>query len=157
MKPRNTLIFIHNRQIKIDAVNTSHQVKPMTSRHILIVDTEVLTHTTLVHQLKGLDSINIDYTHDAESAIGNIKNKFPDLLILNNELPGKSGVELLGSLMDKGLLPPQIILFGTEQPKQIIIQKINATQITCLFGPFHHGQYIESVLNSLQYLKNFGS
>jgi len=127
------------------------------SRHILVVDNEILMHTILAAYLKNLDRISIDYSYDADSAYEAVRKRSPDLLIINNDLKYSSGVILLERLRKIFLLPPQIILFGSEFNQQILDVKLDNSEVTCLFGSLKLELLIEKVISSLQYISNLSN
>lgn len=89
----------------------------MSRETILVVDddfqiAEYLTH----HLLPGLGYETL-VAHDGKSALEMVKQKKPDLMLLDLRLPDITGMEVLRQLADEGLSIPTILFtaYGSEQ------------------------------------------
>ncbi|MCW8126641.1 LytTR family DNA-binding domain-containing protein [Microbulbifer halophilus] len=79
---------------------------------VLIVDDEPLARARLARQLQKLDDCEmLGEAGDAEAALQQVRELAPDLVLLDIEMPGRSGLELAGAL--SALAAPPAIIFCT--------------------------------------------
>lgn len=84
----------------------------MTPLTVLIVDDEPLARARLVRQLQKLDDCELlGEAVDAEQALEQVELLDPDLVLLDIEMPGRSGLELAERL--SALAAPPAIIFCT--------------------------------------------
>jgi len=80
------------------------------SKKILIIDDEdhILAHYTALLSDKGFE---VESAHDGESGLEIFKNGSFDLILLDVNMPGKSGLEILKEI--KGINDKQIVFLLT--------------------------------------------
>ncbi|HYB11821.1 MAG TPA: sigma-54 dependent transcriptional regulator [Myxococcota bacterium] len=79
---------------------------------VLIVDDETGVQESLRMLLK--DECEVATAGTVDLALGEIAAKPPDLILLDVVMPGRSGLELLAELTERGKLPPVIVLSATK-------------------------------------------
>ena len=79
---------------------------------VLIVDDEAAVRESLRMLLKNESEVHT--AEDVESALRAISETTPDLILLDIVMPGRSGLELLADLGDRGLEIPVIVLTATN-------------------------------------------
>lgn len=84
----------------------------MSPLKVLIVDDEPLARARLARQLQDLDECELlGEAGEAESALEQVQRLDPDLVLLDIEMPGRSGLELAETL--SGMAAPPAIIFCT--------------------------------------------
>ena len=85
----------------------------MDSPRILVVDDEHLIRWTLEQHLTG-EGCEVHTAEDGEKALEMVKEISPDLVLLDNQLPGANGIEVLGRIkeIDKGIVVIMITAHG---------------------------------------------
>ncbi len=86
--------------------------------NILIVDDHILFAEGLKHLLESLDhESTIHYASDAESAVQHIlKHGTPNLILLDVNLPGMNGYDLLKKLHQLNIWSPVLMISANEAP-----------------------------------------
>jgi DNA-binding NtrC family response regulator len=79
---------------------------------ILVVDDEPGVQESLRMLLKSEGDIRI--AGDVESALREVSHSTPDLVLLDLVMPGRSGLELLAELNERGVRAPVIVLTATN-------------------------------------------
>jgi DNA-binding NtrC family response regulator len=80
--------------------------------HILVVDDEPGVQESLRMLLKSDAEIHI--AGDADAALREASAQTPDLILLDLVMPGRSGLDLLADLNERGVLAPVIVLTATN-------------------------------------------
>jgi len=80
--------------------------------HILVVDDEPGVQESLRMLLSSEGEISI--AGDVESALREVSDSTPDLVLLDLVMPGRSGLELLAELAERGVRAPVIVLTATN-------------------------------------------
>jgi two-component system, NtrC family, response regulator AtoC len=80
--------------------------------HILVVDDEPGVQESLRMLLKSEGEIHI--AGDAEAALREVSRQTPDLVLLDLVMPGRSGLDLLAELNERGVRAPVIVLTATN-------------------------------------------
>jgi DNA-binding NtrC family response regulator len=80
--------------------------------HILVVDDEPGVQESLRMLLKSEGEIHI--AGDAEAALREVGLQTPDLVLLDLVMPGRSGLDLLADLSERGVRAPIIVLTATN-------------------------------------------
>jgi two-component system response regulator (stage 0 sporulation protein F) len=65
-------------------------------RRVLVVDDEVLVAEVLTEHLKG--GYEVETAHNGADALGAILRQRPDVVLLDINMPGMNGVEVLKSI-----------------------------------------------------------
>ena len=85
---------------------------------VYIVDDSILIRERLMEMLSGLtDTRVIGETGDPLEALDGILILHPDIVILDVQLPGKSGIELLKDIQSAGIRTHVIILTNYAYPQ----------------------------------------
>jgi CheY-like chemotaxis protein len=79
------------------------------TRRVLVVEDEINLLTATVRGLQSLDGIVVSGCGSAEEALATLTSAVPDLLVLDINLPGVSGLDLLEDLAARGLDLPVIV------------------------------------------------
>jgi DNA-binding NtrC family response regulator len=80
--------------------------------HILVVDDEPGVQESLRMLLKSEGEIHI--AGDAEAALREVALQTPDLVLVDLVMPGRSGLDLLADLSERGVRAPIIVLTATN-------------------------------------------
>jgi DNA-binding NtrC family response regulator len=80
--------------------------------HILVVDDEPGVQESLRMLLKSEGEIHI--AGDADAALREVALQAPDLVLLDLVMPGRSGLDLLADLSERGVRAPIIVLTATN-------------------------------------------
>ncbi|MGH9186435.1 MAG: response regulator transcription factor [Acidimicrobiales bacterium] len=91
----------------------------MTTRRILVVDDDPVTRR-LVNLALGPEGHDVTEVGDAETAVTLLADARPDLLVLDVNLPGMSGFELL-SRLPPAFDVPVIVLTGREEESDRVL------------------------------------
>ena len=89
------------------------------SRHILVVDDD----PTFVHLVTGLlekEGHEVVHATDGEQALAAIEHRPPDLIVLDIEMPGMSGLEVLSRLRPH-VRAPVIVVSGREAESERVL------------------------------------
>lgn len=79
---------------------------------VLVVDDSPTIQKVMAKVLEGSSSFTIDHTaNNAEEALTYLKSNTPDVMTLDINMPGMSGVDLLKKL-GKGNIPPTVLVTG---------------------------------------------
>lgn len=87
--------------------------------HILVVDDD----PTFVHMLTALlerEGHHVVHADDGEEALAAIERRPPDLIVLDIEMPGMSGLELLSRLRPR-VAAPVIVVSGREAESERVL------------------------------------
>ena len=101
--------------------------------HVLVVDDELLARQRLVDLLEKRDDIDeIDIAEHGEEAIEMLENSDPDLVLLDVQMPGISGLELVREV---GLeeMPPTIFVTAHDQ---YALRAFDLAAVDYLLKPF---------------------
>ena len=79
---------------------------------ILVVDDEPGVQESLRMLLKSEGDVTV--AGDADAALREVALATPDLVLLDLVMPGRSGLELLAELSDRGVRAPVIVLTATN-------------------------------------------
>ena len=80
-------------------------------KKILIADDHVIVRTGLILLIKEeLGQVETDECRDGEGARKKIQNNEYDLIILDNILPKKEGIEVLREIRENGIAVPVLVL-----------------------------------------------
>lgn len=96
------------------AANTSHPStpNPSTPHRILIVDDHPAVREGLRQALTQFGFGGVDDAPTAEIALEKVLTHPPDLIVVDLNLPGKSGLELIADLQERGIETTMVVLTG---------------------------------------------
>ncbi|RUL73134.1 response regulator [Dyella choica] len=88
------------------------------SRHLLVIDDDAAARRA-VHDLLSLDDdVEVDEVGNGEEALEMIAGTGYDCIVLDLDLPGMSGLELLEKLATSGSIPPVVVYSGRELSRE---------------------------------------
>ena len=120
------------------------------TKNIMVVDDEPMVTEVLKKLLEKVGYSNFIEVHDGEQALQKIKNKAPDLLILDMKMPNMSGYEVIGRLKEnietKDI--PILIVSAYEVEIDKLKEYIKKKAIPVLGKPIDMGQ-LEKLVNYL--------
>ncbi len=115
---------------------------------ILIVDDEEAIRRLLHHKLSG-EGYRCLEAGSAEQAMGRLKNKTVELVVLDIKMPGKSGTELLPELRDR--YPDTAVIMATAiVDTDIAIQCMRQGAYDYLTKPFNLDEVVMSTNRALE-------
>lgn len=79
---------------------------------VLVIEDEEMLRSSVVRGLSKLPDLDVVEARDLEQAVALIDNGAPTLIVSDIDLPGRSGIELLGELGRRGLRVPVIFVSG---------------------------------------------
>lgn len=82
---------------------------------ILVVEDETMLRSTIARGLSKISGAVVADAPDLDSALDEMDRTAPDVIISDIDLPGRSGLELLGELGRRGLRVPVIFVSGYLQ------------------------------------------
>lgn len=83
---------------------------------ILAVDDEPAV-LRMLSRVLGLAGCEVVTAMDAESALELVRERQPDLVISDIQLPGMSGLDLVGEILQAESPPPVILISAYDEPK----------------------------------------
>ena len=119
---------------------------------ILIAEDGSQTRQFLSYLLEREFDVFISQAKDGEEAIQHIHKNAPDLLILDLNMPKKSGVEVLKEIEPRGYKFPILIISGYYTSKDEIMDIIttNKERISFIKKPFEASVLLEEVKKILK-------
>lgn len=109
----------------------------------LVVDDEKLNREELIYLLGTYPFIEvIGQANSGESCIMEAVKKKPDLVFLDVEMPGMSGMEAAESLME--LKNPPLLVFATAYPKYAV-QAFRFEAVDYLLKPYDENQLVQTI------------
>jgi len=118
--------------------------------HILVVDDEPLICQYVAKFLRQ-HGYRVEYVHTADAGRDAILKELPRALLLDIEMPGRTGLDLLRELNEKGIRLPTIIITGVEE-HHIGIEAESLGIVGFLSKPFTLNYLQNSVLTKLELL-----
>jgi len=100
---------------------------------VLVVDDEAAVRESLRMLLKK--ESDVETAQDVDSALAAIEASTPDLILLDVVMPGRSGLDLLPELAERGLRIPVIVLTATNTVA-VAVQAMKAGAADFLTKPF---------------------
>lgn len=101
---------------------------------VLIADDDIALATLLCRALQA-DAAEIEVVHAGDAALDSFLAHEPDLLILDLEMPGRSGAEVLQAVREASPLCPVLILSGIADV-EVRVRCLEAGADDCLQKPF---------------------
>jgi two-component system, chemotaxis family, chemotaxis protein CheY len=119
------------------------------SMKVLIADDDPLCRTMVCVSLRASDRVEIIEASDGDQALSLAKRVAFDLVVLDWQMPGKSGVEVAEAIRAAGIRVP-ILMMTAEAEKQRVIQAIRAGITDYLIKPFEAKVLLAKVERLLQ-------
>ncbi len=82
-----------------------------TPSHILIIDDDV-AQARLVQRMLTRAGYVVDLAHDGDAGLARCATESYDVLLVDHQMPGKGGLEVLRTLVAQGTYPPTVMLTG---------------------------------------------
>ncbi len=82
----------------------------MAGEYVLVIEDSAAVASVLIERILPAGGYQSALAIDRDSAIASIKQRVPDLILLDLQLPGASGLEILEELRGWGLLVPVIMI-----------------------------------------------
>lgn len=110
---------------------------------IMIVDDELLVARSISRFFRG-EQYDCFIVNNPEEAINSYKTKHPDILIMDLQMPQKSGMELLMEIRNVDKKIPVIMISGNVDTAKIeALKKVGATE--CFEKPLSPQQIVNTV------------
>lgn len=117
--------------------------------HILVIDDNELTRALLRVILRGAEYNVVGEASDARTGLSMAKNLQPDIILLDNNMPNGTGLDILPEL--KGILPKTVILMVTTNNDEQTIETAMARGASgFVIKPFN----TESVLGTMKKVRD---
>ncbi len=88
----------------------------MNAVRVLVVDDSMAIRQRLAAMLHEVPGVEVSEARDADEAISLARSLAPDLVLLDLQMPGKSGIVALPEI--KGVCPPPIVVVLTNHPTE---------------------------------------
>ncbi len=102
---------------------------------ILVVDDDPICRKIVVSKLKGIEDIDVSEGEDGNKARALLKCNHYDGVIIDWQMPGKSGVEIVREIRKTHGTMPLLMVSG-EAEKERVIEAIRAGVTDYLVKPF---------------------
>lgn len=87
-------------------------------KKILLIDDDRVNSTMIKFGLKG-EEFEVEVAHDGAEGVDMIKNKVPDLIVLDVQMPKMGGFEFLNEMKSLGLNVPILMLTANENLEDV--------------------------------------
>ena len=117
----------------------------------LIVEDDAKIRANLIFQLReeGLEPRAVESAESALEILADPPAPSPDLLLLDVRLPGLSGIDLVRRLVERGGLPPTIILSGEASISETV-EALRLGVHDFIEKPFSKERLLQSIRNTLK-------
>jgi CheY-like chemotaxis protein len=113
---------------------------------ILVVDDDHMIRD-LLHATLSFGGHRISEAEDGEAALAALTQTPPDVIVLDLDLPGESGAEILARLRERGARAPVIVLTASGRGREAALRAAGATgYLTKPFSPVALISEIEGAL-----------
>ncbi len=102
---------------------------------ILVVDDDPICRTIVAVHLKALGDIEVREAGDGDTAWAMLKRNHFDGAVLDWQMPGKSGLEIVREIRKARIAIPLLMVTG-ESEKERVIEAIQAGTTDYLIKPF---------------------
>jgi two-component system chemotaxis response regulator CheY len=117
---------------------------------ILVIDDDPICRKVVAIHLKGLGNIEVNEAGDGDKAWALLKRNHYDGAIVDWQVPGKSGLEIVREIRKAGIPIPLLMVTG-ESERERVIEAIRAGITDYLLKPFDAatllaklGKFVES-------------
>jgi two-component system chemotaxis response regulator CheY len=118
---------------------------------ILVVDDDPTCRTIMAIRLKRLEGIEVSEAEDGDEAWALLKRNHYDGVIVDWQMPGKTGLEIVRGIRQAGSTIP-LLMVTAESEKQRVVEAIRAGVTDYLVKPFDSeallaklGKFVESI------------
>ena len=116
--------------MKLNFHTRDKNIRPMTSKHILIVEDEEKIASLLGDYLKAAD-FRTSIQNNGDRVISQIKKDPPHLILLDIMLPGKNGIELCREIRQFSNVPIIMITARVEEIDRLLGLELGADDYIC--------------------------
>jgi two-component system chemotaxis response regulator CheY len=102
---------------------------------VLLADDDPLCRTLVKVSLKGIEGTDVKEAEDGDQALRLLRGSSFDLVILDWQMPGKDGLEIVKSLRAMGSRVP-VLMVTAEAAKDRVVEAIRAGVSDYLIKPF---------------------
>jgi DNA-binding NtrC family response regulator len=102
---------------------------------IFVVDDDALIGSMLSRTLKS-SGYDVLVETGADGIIGKIKAWFPDIVLLDNNLPGRSGLDILRELVEQKI-PTQVVMLTADDSAETAVKAMKLGAADYLTKPFN--------------------
>jgi two-component system, chemotaxis family, chemotaxis protein CheY len=102
---------------------------------ILVVDDDPTCRTIVALRLKGLKGVDVVEAEDGDKAWALLKRSHFDGAVIDWQMPGKSGLEIVRAIRRAGISMP-LLMVSAETDKQRVVEAIHAGISDYLIKPF---------------------
>jgi CheY-like chemotaxis protein len=123
--------------------------EPMDNKTVLVVDDGPLNRK-LIRTILGLRSIRVIEAQDAEQAFQLVREHYPDLILMDIQLPGMDGLEATGVLKadpDTANIPVVILSAGSIPEDDHRMHEAGCAGL--ILKPFAAEEFLDTVLSFL--------
>ena len=103
--------------------------------NILVIDDDPTCRAIVAMRLKGLGGIEVSEAEDGDKAWALLKRNHYDGAIVDWQMPGKSGLEIVRGIRKAGNAMP-LLMVSAEAEKERVIEAIQAGITDYLIKPF---------------------
>ena len=115
------------------------------THHLLVVDDDPAIRRMLTHLLEA-EGYAVQTAMDGSDALSVIEAGQPDLLLVDLQMPGMGGLELLSRLSDLAVVPPSIVISGQLDGRRLAER---AGAVEFIAKPFEVDELLEAVASLL--------
>jgi two-component system chemotaxis response regulator CheY len=102
---------------------------------ILVVDDDPTCRTIVALRLKGIQGTEVTEAEDGDKAWALLKRNHYDGAIIDWQMPGKTGLEIVRAIRQAGIPMPLLMMSG-ESEKERVVEAIHAGISDYLIKPF---------------------
>ncbi len=118
---------------------------------ILVVDDDPTCRTIMAVRLRRLKGIEVSEAEDGDKAWALLKRNHYDGAIVDWQMPGKTGLEIVRGIRQAGVTMP-LLMVTAESEKERVVEAIHAGVTDYLIKPFDTeallaklGKFVESI------------
>lgn len=87
--------------------------------HFLVVDDDRLMMQVMRAVLRQEGFHNIEFAGNAQAAIDKCREKAPDIVFMDIEMPGMNGIEAMDAIAELGMSPQFVLISGSPTTKYV--------------------------------------
>ncbi len=111
---------------------------------ILVADDDPICRKIVARRLRAFDDFEVAEAVDGKEALTMLKHNHFDGMVVDWQMPGHSGLEIVREIRKAGINMPMLMVTG-ESEKERVVEAIQAGVTDYLIKPFD-GQSLESKL-----------
>ena len=115
---------------------------------LLIIDDDVMT-CRLIETIFSSEDMEVTAMHDGQSGIDYARAHSPDVLLLDLQLPGLDGLEVLAKLKQEVPALP-VVMFTADQDVKAAVRAMQLGAFDYVTKPFHREEIVVVVRRALQ-------